>query len=267
MRYQRFVAVGDSCTEGLDDPYPGGERYRGWADLVAVRLARDEPELRYANLGVRGRRLDQITVEQMPIVAELKPDLIALFGGGNDVLARGWDARTVERRVDKAIRASTEIAPKIVVFTLSDISRQLPLGWRMRPRLVALNNAIREAAVNYGALLVDLWFDEAAPDSRYFGPDRLHLSEPGHRRLAAHLLTALGVSFDRSWLTPLPGRPVRPGLRADARWFYREVLPVAYTRARNRVVGRSPGDGLFPKRPELLPVRLDDVNAWAHGNA
>jgi lysophospholipase L1-like esterase len=267
MSYQRFVALGDSCTEGLDDPYPDGRRYRGWADFVAGRLAQDEPEFRYANLGVRGRRLDQITIEQIPTAAELNPDLIALFGGGNDLMTRGWDARTVARRVDKAILASAEIAPTVVVFTLSDISPRMPLGTRLRPRLVALNEAIREAAVSYGALLVDLWPEEAVRDSRYFGPDRLHLSEPGHRRLAAHLLTALDVPFDQSWLAPLPGKAGRPGLRADARWYYREVLPVAFTRARNRLVGRSPGDGRFPKRPELLPVRLDEVEAWVPGNA
>src|SRR3982074_2167867 len=158
MGYQRFVALGDSCTEGIDDPYPlSGGRYRGWADFVAGRLALDEPDFRYANLGVRGRRLDQITVEQMPTAAELNPDLLALFGGGNDLMSRGWEARTVARRVDKAIRMATEIAPTVVVFTLSDISHRMPRGWRVRPRLDALNDAIREASVSHSALLVDLW--------------------------------------------------------------------------------------------------------------
>jgi lysophospholipase L1-like esterase len=267
MSYQRFVALGDSCTEGLDDPYPSGGQYRGWADFVAGRLAQDEPDFRYANLGVRGRRLDQIVVEQMPTAAELNPDLIALFGGGNDVMSRGWDARTVAHRVDTAIRMSTELAPTVVAFTLSDISQRMPMGWRMRPRLEALNNAIREAAVSHKALLIDLWPDEAAKDSRYFGSDRLHLSEPGHRKLAAHVLSSLGVPHDETWLHPLPGTPGRPGWRADARWLYHEVLPVAATRTRNRLIGRSPGDGFRPKRPELLPVRLDEADAWVQGTA
>ncbi|MDT7728656.1 MAG: hypothetical protein QOI21_5232 [Actinomycetota bacterium] len=267
MSYQRFVALGDSCTEGLDDPYPSGEQYRGWADFVAGRLAQDEPTFRYANLGVRGRRLDQIVAEQMPTAAELNPDLVALFGGGNDVMSRGWDARTVADRVETAVKMAAELAPTVVVFTLSDISHRMPMGWRMRPRLEALNKAIREAASNHGALLVDLWPDQAAKDSRYFGSDRLHLSEPGHRKLAAHVLASLGVSFDQSWLHALPGTPNRPGWRADARWLYQEVLPVAVTRTRNRLIRRSPGDGCLPKRPELLPVQLDEADAWAQGIA
>jgi lysophospholipase L1-like esterase len=264
MGYERFVALGDSCAEGLADPHPAGGLYRGWADFVAGRLAQEEPGFRYANLAVRGRRLDQILTEQTPAATRLEPDLIALFGGGNDVMSRGWDARTVARRVDAAIRACTRIAPTVVTFTLSDISHRMPMGRRMRPRLTALNDAIREASVSYGAVLVDLWPDTAAHDARYFGPDRLHLSEHGHRRLAGHVLGKLDVDHDPSWLEPLPGVAGRPGLRADLRWLTREVLPVAISRTRNRLIGREPGDGFLPKRPELLPV-AEETQAWAPG--
>ncbi|MET0235519.1 MAG: SGNH/GDSL hydrolase family protein [Kibdelosporangium sp.] len=254
MRYQRFVALGDSCTEGLDDPYPDGSRYRGWADLVAARLAREDAGFRYANLGVRGRRLDQIITEQIPAATALRPDLIALFGGGNDLMSHGYDERTVARRVDHAVRALTGLAPHVVVFTFSDISRRMPFGWRMGPRIQALNAAIREAAVSHGAILVDLWGDHAASDSRYFGPDRLHLAEPGHRRLAAHLLAGLGITHDDSWLRPLAGTAARPSVIANARWVHQQVWPVVRGRIRNRLIGREPGDGVLPKRPELLPV-------------
>ncbi|TCO50631.1 SGNH/GDSL hydrolase family protein [Actinocrispum wychmicini] len=256
MRYkaERFVALGDSCTEGIDDPYPQGGVYRGWADLVADRLAADNPDFRYANLGIRGRRLDQIIAEQIPAATELRPDLVALFGGGNDIMSRGWTERTVARRVDHAIKALTSLAPTVVVFTLSDVSQRMPFGWRMRPRIEALNASIREAAVSYGAVLVDLWPDPAVQDLRYFGPDRLHLAEHGHRRLAAHLLGSLGVPHDESWLEPLPGKPAPLTMTAHARWLYQQVWPVVRGRIRNRLIGRQPGDGILPKRPELLPV-------------
>lgn len=261
MRYERFIALGDSCTEGLDDPYPGGKQYRGWADLAAAALATANPQLRYANLGVRGRRLDQIIVEQIPTALDLQPDLVALFGGANDVMTRHFRPEVVAQRVDAAVRILTRSLPSVVVFTLSDVSARMPSLLRLRPRIEALNNAIRTAAAQHGALLVDL-ADEDVTDLRYFGPDRLHLSEPGHRRLAAHLLTRLGVPTDPQWLAPLPGAPLQPGLRAHARWMWQEVLPVAMTRTRNWAVGRSPGDGFTPKRPELLPVLVDELNPW-----
>jgi lysophospholipase L1-like esterase len=254
MNYQRFVALGDSCTEGLDDPYPDGGQYRGWADLVAGHLAAGDPRFRYANLGVRGRRLDQIIVEQVPTATRLRPDLLALFGGGNDVMSRGWTAGAVADRVDTVVRALTGLGADVVVFTLSDISQRMPFGWRMRPRIEALNHAIRTAATTHGALLVDLWPDDAARDHRYFGPDRLHLAEHGHRRLAPHLLERLDLPFEKSWLQSLPGTPPRPRLRDHTKWVRHEVLLVAVSRVRNRVIGRSPGDGQLPERPELLPV-------------
>jgi lysophospholipase L1-like esterase len=261
MAYQRFVALGDSCTEGLHDPYPGSKQYRGWADLTAAILAAGEPDFRYANLGVRGRRLDQIIVEQVPTALDLQPDLVALFGGANDVMTRGFRADVVAKRVDAAIRILTRAAPTVVVFTLSDVSSRMPRLLRVRRRLEVLNEAIRASAETHGALLVDLWEEDVA-DLRYFGPDWLHLSEPGHRRLAARLLNRLGRPCDPDWLAPLPGEPMRPGLGAHARWMWQEVLPVAATRTRNWFAGRSPGDGFTAKRPELLPVLADEVNPW-----
>src|SRR3712207_3292313 len=131
MRYQRFVALGDSCTEGLDDPYPGAAVYRGWADIAAHRLAADDPGFRYANLGVRVRRLDQIIAEQIPAAATLNPDLVALYGGGNGIMSGGYSERVVARRIDHAVRTLTELAPAVVVFALSDNADRMPLSWRM----------------------------------------------------------------------------------------------------------------------------------------
>jgi hypothetical protein len=168
-----------------------------------------------------------------------------LFGGGNDIMTHG----TVARSVDHAVGALTALAPT-VLFTLSDISRRMPFGRRIE----ALNAAIREAAISHGALLVDLWPDPAVDDPRYFGPDRLHLAEHGHRRLAAHLLASLGLSYEPSWLEPLPGVPARPSITSHARWARQVVWPVVRGRVRNKLIGRQPGDGFLPKRPELLPV-------------
>lgn len=258
MTYQRFVALGDSLTEGLDDLYPGRPVYRGWADLVAERLAADEPTLRYANLGVRGRRLDQIVVEQFPAAADLEPDLVALFGGANDLMTtRGYRAEVVTKRVRAAVRLLTDIAPDVVVFTLSDVSHRIPAVRWMGSRIEAFNDVMREAADTYGARLVDLWPDESVHDLRYFGRDRLHLSEHGHRRVAGHTLDALGLPYDKSWLEPLPGEPDSPGMLAHARWVWDSVLPSARTRVVNYLTGRCSGDGFTPKRPQLLPVLGD----------
>nr|BFE73131.1 hypothetical protein GCM10020092_064320 [Actinoplanes digitatis] len=56
----RYVAIGDSFTEGMGDELPDGS-VRGWADLVAAGLAAElTGEVSYANLAIRGRLLEPI---------------------------------------------------------------------------------------------------------------------------------------------------------------------------------------------------------------
>src|SRR5699024_12178143 len=85
-----YVAVGDSFSEGLMDPDPHGEdRYRGWADRLALMLTESavgSPDVSYANLAIRGRLLDRIIDEQIPRALEIRPDLVSLCAGGNDCL-------------------------------------------------------------------------------------------------------------------------------------------------------------------------------------
>ena len=59
--WRRYVALGDSFTEGIGDPEPdspGG--HRGWADRVAEVLSQQVDDFAYANLAVRGKLIGQI---------------------------------------------------------------------------------------------------------------------------------------------------------------------------------------------------------------
>lgn len=250
----RLVVVGDSIAEGLDDRWPDSEDYRGWADLVAARLAMDRPELEYANLAVRGKRLDQIVDEQFDRALAARPDLIALFGGVNDLLQRGHRPAVIEARVDDAVGRLAAGCPLVVVFTVGDVSRQTPLLRALRPRLAALNTAVRRAAAAHGAVVVELEHLVGMNDLRYFGADRFHLSAAGHRRVAAEVLRAIGVEADPRWSAPLDGAPVVPDWRSHLGWIRRQVVPTVTSRIRNVVVGRTPGDGFAAKRPVLTRV-------------
>src|SRR3954470_6869538 len=86
--FHRYVAIGDSTTEGLEDPDPRGG-YRGWADRLAQHIAdaQDEP-LEYANLAIRGWRMHEILTSQLDDALAMRPDLLSVFGGMNDVIAR-----------------------------------------------------------------------------------------------------------------------------------------------------------------------------------
>ena len=90
MQIGSFVAVGDSFTEGLDDPRADQAGYLGWADRFAQTLAAEQPGLRYANLAVRGKLLGQVAAEQVPRAIAMAPDLVSLAAGGNDMLRLRW---------------------------------------------------------------------------------------------------------------------------------------------------------------------------------
>jgi GDSL-like Lipase/Acylhydrolase family len=85
--FSRYVAIGDSSTEGLEDP-DGKGGYRGWADRLAEIIANAQAEpLDYANLGVRSLHLREIRTTQFAAAMRMQPDLFSVFGGANDMLS------------------------------------------------------------------------------------------------------------------------------------------------------------------------------------
>ena len=85
--FHRYVAIGDSSTEGLEDP-DGQGGYRGWADRLAEHIAdAQESPVEYANLAIRGMRLHEIRKTQFDAALALEPDLMTIFGGVNDAVS------------------------------------------------------------------------------------------------------------------------------------------------------------------------------------
>ena len=72
MPFHRYVALGDSFAEGVGDPDPDAANgLRGWADRVAAVLAQQTPDFGYANLAIRGRKLDSVLAEQIEVSLDL----------------------------------------------------------------------------------------------------------------------------------------------------------------------------------------------------
>jgi lysophospholipase L1-like esterase len=251
MRWGSYVAVGDSFTEGLDDPYPEGS-FRGWADLVASRLAGEVPGFRYANLAVRGRLFRAIVDEQVPVALEMKPDLVSFAGGGNDIMRRSFDPVTMAAAFHDVIAQLRATGADVIIFRWADVTSRLPGKRIILPRSRILNEVVTEAADRHGARMVDLWHDQEFANPLLWSVDRLHLAPAGHRRVAAHVLTALGVEPDPTWLDS-PGVPARrlwvTARAHDARWMWQYLAPWV----KRRLTGRSSGDTVTAKHPALVP--------------
>jgi lysophospholipase L1-like esterase len=252
MSYRRFVALGDSTTEGLMDPLPDGSGFRGWADRLAEMLAVLDPELRYANLAVRGKLARQVRAEQLDVAIALQPDLVSLLSGLNDMLRKTVDLDAVVGEIDGMVAALRGAGADVLLFTLPDPVPINPLAKSAAARLVLLNASIREIATRRGAFLAELDAHSVASDRRLWNEDRLHANPEGHRRIALAAADALGLpDTDASW-TDLFTDPVGRRSRAShAVWFGRYFTPWLVRRLR----GRSSGDGRVATRPELEPLQ------------
>jgi lysophospholipase L1-like esterase len=252
-RYERYVALGDSSAEGLDDP-DGRGGYRGWADRLAERIALVQGSLLYANLAVRGLKTGAILERQLGPALAMKPDLATVFSGTNDVVGAGFDPERVGGEIETLHRGLIAAGATVVTFTLPDLTPVMPLARLVTPKVLALNEAIRRAASASGAIVVDVARHPVASDPRLWSDDRLHANAAGHARIADALAHAIGLpgALD-TWHHPLPPPGPRAALARladELRWGGRHLAPWVWRALR----GRSSGDGIRPKRPALRPV-------------
>jgi lysophospholipase L1-like esterase len=256
MPYQRYVAVGDSQTEGLNDG-SDATGYRGWADRLAEIIASHQPGLEYANLAVRGRLTARIRAEQTDAALALKPDLITVMAGMNDLVRPGFDPEPVAADLDAMLADFTASGATVVTFTFPDVAKIAPLVRHLRPKVLDFNERIRVMARERGALVVDTFPYPITTDPRLWSTDRIHATPLGHARIAAATAYTLGLpGTDTSWSDPLAPLPPMPAWRRASRelaWAGTFLGPWVVRRIR----GRSSGDGRSAKRPELRLVARD----------
>lgn len=245
--FQRYVAIGDSFTEGFGDPdpdSPGG--LRGWADRTAEVLATRTEDFAYANLAVRGRLLGRIVDEQIEPAIRLRPDLITISAGGNDVIRPGTDPDAIAARLDPALERLAATGATLVLFTGVDVAFS-PVFRRIRGKVAIYNELLRGLAAKHGALVADQWGLKAIQRADFWSEDRLHLNAFGHHEVARMVLGVLGVPNDLepSNPAPLPARSWREARVEDLHWTREHLIPWIGRRIR----GVSSGDTVAPKRP------------------
>ncbi|MFB6892377.1 SGNH/GDSL hydrolase family protein [Kitasatospora sp. NPDC056327] len=248
-----YVALGDSFTEGLNDPGSGGA-FTGWADRLAGLLAAGRPPggFRYANLAVRGRLLDQIVAEQVPQVRRIRPDLVTFCAGGNDILRPGSDPDEVAERFEAAVAQLAAAAGTVLICTGFD-TRNVPLFKHLRGKIATYNGHMRAVADRHDCKVADLWSLRAVQDRRAWSEDRLHLSPEGHQRVALLAARSLGLRTAQDPEAPWPdAQALSPAeqRRENIHWAREHLLPWVGRRLR----GESSGDHVEAKRPELMPL-------------
>ena len=252
----RYVALGDSFTEGVGDPDPTRPNgVRGWADRVAEQLGRDNDSFGYANLAIRGRKLRQIMAEQVDAAVALQPTLVTIYAGANDIFRPKVDIDSLMEDYDAGLAALRATGAAVVLFTGFDARSSKVFG-TMRGRTAIYNELVREIADRHGASLVDYWRFGEYHDWRMWDRDRMHMSTAGHINMANRVLDVL----EHERLVPAETEPGLAGgrtavaragriaaLRDNAQWVREHAVPWVV----RRVKGTSSGDGLSPRYPEL----------------
>ena len=261
----RYVAVGDSFTEGVGDVDPDRPNgVRGWADRVAEQLTLRFPRTTYANLAIRGRTMAPILDEQIDAALELEPTLVSIYAGGNDILRPSVDIDDMMVGYEDALSRLRSSGAHVLTFTGFDAKNFYGVFKGTRGRAAIYNELLREIVDRHGLILVDYWrMSKEFSDSRYWAPDRLHMNTRGHRKLAGKVLEALEVTpaVDLG-LEPLPKmRQVSrvQTTRANVEWVREFALPWVGRRLR----GTSSGDSMSPKYPELQSMTVTESEPGA----
>jgi lysophospholipase L1-like esterase len=252
VSFHRYVALGDSFTEGVGDPDPARPNgLRGWADRVAEVLAAETADFGYANLAIRGRKLPAILDEQLAPALALEPDLVTIYAGANDILRPKVDIDAIVGRYDEALGRLAGSGARLLVFTAFDPGGSA-IYRPLRGRFALYNELVRVVAQRHGADIVDFWAMREYRDWRYWDSDRMHLGPAGHQRMATAVLGTLGVAHG---LGPLrladpPTTTRGEQIREHLTWVRGSAVPWVH----RRLTGRSSGDGLDPRHPTLSRI-------------
>ncbi|GAA1467891.1 SGNH/GDSL hydrolase family protein [Microbacterium thalassium] len=237
----RYVAIGDSFTEGVGDNLPDG-RVRGWADLVAQGWADATGEpVDYANLAIRGKLVWPIVDQQLEPALALKPTHLSFNGGGNDMLRPRTSIAKVTTAFERVLKRCDDEGVQLIVLSGANPSPQLPLSRVIQRRGDQLSAAVEEVLRDRPDVIRAFnWPDRELSTPPYWSEDRLHMNLRGHHRVAARVLTAVGFEPPTEWWTlpELDARAVR-----TASYYRDHVGPWV----RRRLTGTSSGDGREPK--------------------
>ncbi|QKW05429.1 SGNH/GDSL hydrolase family protein [Streptomyces sp. NA04227] len=257
MRPLRYVALGDSLTEGVGDRVD--RAWRGWAALLAEGLGTADCPADFHNLAVSGAQTADVLAQQTPAALEMRPDVASVLVGVNDTLRRTFDIHAVAARLDEVYARLRAQGTVVVTACLPDPGTMLRLpGALARPlarRGRAVNTVVHALSERHGALHLHACEGDWVMQKAMWSADRMHPSETGHRALAVRfhrLLAAEGIPVGPS---PSPLAEMKPPSRATV-LFWLATAGTAW-------MARRCTDLL----PQLLTLAMDEARHRARGTS
>ncbi len=197
--WSRYVALGDSLTAGRGD-FAADGRPVGWAKRLGGLLsARTGVTCSVTNLAADGATVANVLDRQLPLVEGLRPDLVSVTVGMNDIRNIRFDPADFEAGLSKLLDGLAATGATILTCTLPDVAGVVELPPEhveiARRRLREASDIIREQAARRDAVCLDTWaMSDVAGSPELFTADRLHPNTAGHRLLAARFAELLPVA-------------------------------------------------------------------------
>lgn len=252
--YRRYVALGDSLTEGLgDNRFEKDRLFAGWADRFAVLLNEDAfasgEDFLYANLAVRSRNSAEILSDQVREALLLEPDLVTIMAGANDLWRprKSWDL--VRAQFTEAVQVLKAAGVTVVIANcINPVHHWSFRGGALRAK--ELTRLIEDVAREQNVLVLDIYRSPTLRRLRVWSEDCVHFGARGHAHVAnkAAKLLALPHRIE----TPVLQPRLKDGMTVleHAKWIATHVTPFVSRRLR----GIAAGDGVNPKRPVMSRV-------------
>jgi len=190
-----YVAMGASDAVGVGATTPSN----GYVERIAARLRSHFATTRAVvvhNLGVSGYTLGDIVQYELPSVAALRPDLVTLWAGANDVMESA-DSDEFREQLTRLLATVQRSGAELFVATVPDLSL-VPMIRSFPPWLMPLGDAgsyarrrsreLGEIVVRlvpvYAGHLVNLPLTEILAHPNLVAMDGFHPSDAGYARLA-----------------------------------------------------------------------------------
>jgi len=181
-----YVAIGDSAAQGIGASAPN----RGYVGIVADTIRSITGcTVRVVNLSVSGATVALAVRDQLPRLRKLKPDVVTVAIGANDIAS--WDAAVFEAGIREVFAAVPEHA----------LVADLPcFHFPHNERKVAeANRIVRVVAAEHGLTVVPLHATTKQQGVRgiltQFANDMFHPNDRGYRVWADAFLPALGIDL------------------------------------------------------------------------
>ena len=197
----RIVAMGDSTTAGtpgFESPREAPPKGRGdETSQYAYWLMKAHPEWEVINQGVNAQRSDVIAGRFEEDVIALKPAVVVIIAGVNDVY-QGRPAKHVKDQLAAMYKRAQKAGVTVIAGSIIPYNSATP---DQNARMHEINDWIRaQAQADPRMLFVDTRAAVTAPgqpDTLISSPDGLHPDAAGYKRMADALEPAIRQALSK----------------------------------------------------------------------